>query len=356
MKKWSVIIILGSFLIGNTLHAAVIFSNTSSTAVGYQQTIGRDDSAACPTGQYQFNSFVFSTSTQQIEFTTAEFGMQTYDSASGTGNFVQAVGLRVTNQNTTEVWNATNFVFGTETYPAYWVFTGAGNPYAAANETLLFEFSDPSTLPAPGVGQFTQVQLKTVVNTETPQVSSFTENREGCDDFPLPTGTYGVPKMRLYGSAIDQDIIPILPPTSTSITTKCPDFGFFTPFCDAAIWFFVPDTSALATQASYAKNLIATKFPFSYVASLNTAMTSAMASATGTEPLLTIDLSGTVSSGTAFGNFMPSTITMFSTSTVRTYAPDAAWTVFRTLMELAVYFGTAEMIYFGALHLLKPET
>jgi len=337
------------------------FSNVSSTPVGYQQALGRlaqTVPGTCPTGQYQYNSFTFSTSTQNVTVSEFRSDQTTYHSSGSVSDFVQAVGLRITNQDTGIVYNTVNFVYPTSVGADRWLFgsSSGSQPYAAAGQTLLFEFTDPSQLPAPGaVGEFTQVRIPTVVAGGSEEIDNFTENREGCTPFPLVSGTYGVPAFSLFGETDTNITIPDLSATSTSITAHCPDFGLFTPLCDGILWFVVPNTTLISTQANATKGLIASKFPFSYVASLNTAMSSASQAATGTAPLMTIDLHDTVPTTTGLGDFMPSTITMFSATTVRTYVPDGAWNGLRALMTIAVYFGTAEMVYFGALALMKKD-
>lgn len=185
--------------------------------------------------------------------------------------------------------------------------------------------------------------------------SGFNTNSDQTLNWTFTTNHLAV--LNLYGGTSTGFIvtIPTLPVSSSSITLICPDFGIFTPLCDGVLWFLVPNPTTVSTIFGGVYDTLNTKFPFSYLAGLSSALESASI-ATSTAPLLSIDLSSTVSSSTGFGNFMPSTVTMFSASTVREYAPDGAWNTMRTLLTLATYFGLVEMIYFGGLYLLKKET
>jgi len=142
--------------------------------------------------------------------------------------------------------------------------------------------------------------------------------------------------------------------TSSSITATCPDFGIFTPLCDGVLWFFVPNMSQMSNQLASTKTLINSKFPFSYIASLQSAITTANSETSSTDMTLTLHYDTAISSSTSFGSWAP-TLTMFSASTVRQYIPDTGWSLLRTLFSIAIYVGTVEFIYYGARNLFAKK-
>jgi len=141
--------------------------------------------------------------------------------------------------------------------------------------------------------------------------------------------------------------------TSTSITAECPDFGIFTPICDFVLWLTVPNPISVASQVSSTVTLIKTRFPFSYITNVQEALTTASTQTSSTAISLTLEIPHSTTS--SFGNFMPSSTLMFSSSTVYAYGNASTWTILRALMALAVYFATIEMIYFGALGLIRHK-
>jgi len=146
---------------------------------------------------------------------------------------------------------------------------------------------------------------------------------------------------------------------ATLPTPECPDFGglgFANDICEFFVWLFIPDLGALNQNLTDTKTIFASRFPFSYISSFQTQWTTAQDTSSNSETQLAVNFSSLTSSTSAFGNFMPSNITFLSASSVRTYASDGTWNLLRTLMALAIYFGTFEMIYFGAVKLFEPKS
>lgn len=146
-----------------------------------------------------------------------------------------------------------------------------------------------------------------------------------------------------------------LGPTSTSITVECPDFGIFTPICDAVIWFFVPNPVTIAGQVSSTISTIKTKFPFSYINSVSDAFRTSAAETSSTTYAISLDFTGAIPTTSSFGNFMGGPYVLFSASTVQQYVNPTIWATLKTLMALATYFATVEMIYYGVLGMLTPK-
>jgi len=144
-----------------------------------------------------------------------------------------------------------------------------------------------------------------------------------------------------------------LPVTSTSITLTCPDLGLFTPLCDLAVWLFIPDFSNFQGNVAVTKDLLITKFPFSYIAGIQNAITTENAGTNTSSTTLTLNFDA-ISTTTTFGHFMPSgNITAFSSSTIFLYGTPTMWSILKFLLALLIYIGTGEMIYFGILHIFN---
>jgi len=201
-----------------------------------------------------------------------------------------------------------------------------------------------------------------VANTSTP----FSQNNTYQGGYRFPAGggfTEGryvdpvfIPKMIINGSAegATGGLIVNLP-SSTLATLpgfECPDWGFLTPLCSWAVWLFVPDISSLTTQFNSTVNVASAKFPFSYVASLHTALTD-NSSPTSTQSL-TVTLPFNYTTTTSFGTFAPTSWTAFSTTTVMEHVPVGVASTFRFLITIALYFAAIELVYFGAIKMLNP--
>lgn len=143
--------------------------------------------------------------------------------------------------------------------------------------------------------------------------------------------------------------------TSTSITTACPDFGFFTPLCDFVLWLVVPDPKPFARASQQLQMNLQTRFPLSYVTAFHSAWTTGFTAATATPPVLTMNFQSAYASGTAFGTFLPTSTTLFASSTVSTYVPSPVWNTLKILFATVIYIGTVQMVYFGAVRLFRPK-
>jgi len=137
------------------------------------------------------------------------------------------------------------------------------------------------------------------------------------------------------------------------IAAQCPDFGFFTPICDFAMWLVVPNPITIASEASSTISVIQTRFPFSYITNVHSALTTASTQTSSTA--ISYSLAIPYSATSSFGAYMPTSTLIFASSTVYAYGTPGMWTIMRNLMALAVYFGTIEMIYFGALKMIQHK-
>jgi hypothetical protein len=155
-----------------------------------------------------------------------------------------------------------------------------------------------------------------------------------------------VPQQLLANGLASGGLVINLPPTSTSITTACPDLGLFTPLCDGVIWFFVPDTSTLGTTVSTTVGLFTSRFPFSYIYSLNDAIQQGITTTTQTALSISWDPDGVTSTLPQIGaGFSPITIS-FATSTWMDHAGGVTlWHTFRYWLGIMMYIGTAASIF-----------
>jgi len=350
MKRLAILLwIIASFFVYEDVNAAILFDSTNATSKPAQYGLIKNSWANnCGTGiAEQYSEFEFEyTTTSQMEIST--FYIRTTDAVGGNplciewendaGTTDESCGFTVAGTNAT-----TTILFDVGERPFVYPY---GTP-------LRFRFHYAESLSAT-----TTITMNARTETAFPEIISqtlYAFGGESCS-VALPTATYGVPMMRFDGgsSLVYPGLIaPTLPPTSTSITTQCPDFGLFTPLCDAVVWFFVPDTSQLAEQTSYLYGLAQTKFPFSYVLSVHAALTDNSEPATTTELTVSIELPHTTT--TSFGDFMPSVWTGFSTSTVMGYTTPEVWAALRFLIEIALYAEVVALVYFGALKLIEPQ-
>jgi len=327
-----------SFVVGSYANAEVttFFNNTADAAVGSVPAIVLFKLPnACPQGEAASNDFYFTTSTINMEITETHFYMQNLAS-SGTAPAAQLVILRITNQTTGEFWESgitTSNSASEVTFP----WSGfVGYPYAVAGDVLKFSFLSPFNLPAPagGPGDWVQVSMSTVNDDKSEEVVQFVENRTwgGCTDFQLPTGTYGVPKMKLVGSTLTQDI-PLasdfgLTGTSSAVTQ---DFGFFGNMLMAILKFlFVPNELVKTNFEAQRASLITTKFPFAYFSLIQSQMDSVTASSS--PAVLTLPFDG-------------HELTFLSASSGSAWMGSENWAFVQALLSAALYLSFGYYIF-----------
>jgi len=354
MKRLGILFwLLGSFFVLEPVHAALLFDSTNAAAkaAGYPFLQGPTyincGNPGDPQVSYESYGFDFTT-TSQLEVTTLV--LKTNTAIVGANLCAYWYNDNGANASTIPCGLVPTSANGTTTIQ----FPDGDHPFAYPYGTPLhFQLYD-ATLLSPST------TINTIPKDETayPQLTGNLScgNPGNYNTVTLTPATYGVPSMQIYGGEAEIFpglIAPTLPPTSTSVTTQCPDFGFFTPFCDAVVWFVVPDTSQLAVQTSYLGSVAAAKFPFSYIASVHTALTDNDAPTSASSLVLTIPMGVTTSTG--FGTFLPSSFVAFSSSTVVTYLPAATVSTMRFLMTIALLAGTITMIYYGAVKLLDES-
>lgn len=350
MKKLAVFLwILASFFVYENVQAAILFDSTNASSKPAQYGLIKNSWANnCGTGiQEQYGEYEFEyTTTSQMEIST--FYIRTTDSIggnplcieweNGNGDTNESCGFTVAGTNAT-----TTIIFDVGERPFVYPY---GTPLR-----MRFHYAE-------SLSSTTTISMNARSESGFPEITAqrvYAFGGESCTA-TLTAGTHGVPMLRFDGgaSAVFPGLIaPTLPPTSTSITEQCPDFGIFTPLCDAVVWFFVPNTDQLGAQTSYLYGLAQTKFPFSYILSVHSALTDNSAPATTTELTVSIDLPHTTT--TSFGDFMPSVWVGFSTSTVMGYTSPEVWAALRFLIQIALYAEVIAMVYFGALKLIEPQ-
>jgi len=340
ISAWPIALILlfGLSLAGTAFASAASYDNRGQTAVGFQQ-LGSPE------------LFYFATSTDVLVNTI---------NLSLVGTDTTTVEVQLNNTSLSgSTWYATGTV-GTDanssTTFSHWFFdealtTPANGPVIVANASTTFNVIAATTGTA-----FTVYTVAPVGGCPSP-LFSYWENAVGTL-LPVCSGGspfYGEPKMTLnyVGSAafFAPPAVYTLSAASSSITTTCPDFGFFTPLCDAVVWFFVPNLSALSSQASSTIATINAAPPFSYVAQFHSAFSATGASST---PALTIGFSGTPST-TLMGNFMPTSTTFFSASSVEAVVPSSSFTIMKFVMAMTIYFGTFELLYYSVRGIFKKK-
>lgn len=150
---------------------------------------------------------------------------------------------------------------------------------------------------------------------------------------------------------------------STIVVTTASFYGYASTSCaisfsgsfslsDCVGYLFLPQAdsfgayTALETQA-------ASKFPFSYVASIATVWKSLVASTTANSPTLAYNFHDAgIGSTTALGNFLPN-VTAFSASTTKQYFPAGTFDVLKGLASIALILGLFVDIFFTTRNMIR---
>lgn len=142
--------------------------------------------------------------------------------------------------------------------------------------------------------------------------------------------------------------------TSTNVFTRL-GADISQGFCSALSLVFVPSYNSVAKFASLGDE-ISTKFPFSYIASVQGSWDAVVVSSTANSPTWTINL-GSVdpTTSTTWGPLLPSSFTFFSSSTVTGYFPPGLWNFLIHLGGVIVVSGAVWFIYKDAQTLPKKQ-
>jgi len=100
-------------------------------------------------------------------------------------------------------------------------------------------------------------------------------------------------------------------------------------------------------------DLLAEKFPFSYINSMGETWTGLVASSTENAPNLEFELQGLgIGSTTPLGNILPN-VTVFSTTTMTQYFPEETFDLLKNLASFALIIGLFTHIFFSVRNLFK---
>jgi len=127
---------------------------------------------------------------------------------------------------------------------------------------------------------------------------------------------------------------------------RCVDSGnlFSRAICLSFAYLFMPSPEVL-NQWSTIPTQTQEKFPFSWVAGVQSSFETAAASSTGNMPLLSMNLHDlNIGSTSPMGNIMPNFVGL-STTTVRTYIPDSVWDAGQLLMQTSLWMALCFDIY-----------
>lgn len=127
---------------------------------------------------------------------------------------------------------------------------------------------------------------------------------------------------------------------------RCIDSGnvFSRALCLSISYLFMPSPEVL-NQWSTIPTQTQERFPFSWVASVQTSLETAAASSTGNMPLVSMNLHDlNIGSSSPMGNIMPNFVAL-STTTVRTFIPDPVWSAGQLLMQTTLWMALCFDIY-----------
>jgi len=114
-------------------------------------------------------------------------------------------------------------------------------------------------------------------------------------------------------------------------------------FCVSFSYLFLPSTDSLEQFSNFTPTLQA-KIPFSYVYELQTIFGGLSASTTANLSSVSYTLPA-IGSTTPMGSFLPSTLTVLSTSTIAQYLPDNVRNSLLGLQRIALWLGFVLMMY-----------
>jgi len=141
--------------------------------------------------------------------------------------------------------------------------------------------------------------------------------------------------------------------TLASLNSRCSDTTniFSEGLCMAGVFLFVPSNDSLG-QFSSLKDLISTKFPFSYVASITTTWTGLVASSTANSPTYTMNYGSLgIGSTTPLGNILPN-FDALSASTTKSYFPAGTFDLLKSLAGIAIILTLLADIFFTSRNLI----
>jgi len=302
--------------------------------------------------------FTYVSTTAQIEITDVSFALQgdpqwaTVSSSELTittdqGSWVSNPGTCLYNCGST---NINSYATTTYTFPA------GSRPYATVGTPYSFYFDAPNT------ASTTRQIYQPISTTSVSMIPVFELRDESNTTLFDYRGAGYYPKILINSGGLGALTVTFPSPQSTSTTSivvspsfACPDWGIFTPLCSWTVWLIVPDTTTWASIFADLKQSFVEVFPFSYIASVQNAITNAESETSSTNLTVTLPFASTVATNTSFGAWAPDVVA-FSSSTVQRYIPALGWTWLRLLLAMGVYVGTGEMIYFGIQRLFSQKS
>jgi len=138
-----------------------------------------------------------------------------------------------------------------------------------------------------------------------------------------------------------------------STTLQCATGNIFTDgLCTAFSFLFVPDPNTLNNYTTFTA-MLETKFPFSWMYQVQTAITGLTASSTSNFQTASLNLASLgVGSTTAIGNILPD-VDVLSTTTIEKFMPSGMWSSIQALIAAALWLSLGLYIFYevrGLLH------
>lgn len=340
------LLVIGLFLVSLAIGKnadAYVFSNLDNYTV-----TSNAETAYMGSSDHRYNSFLFTSSTLQLELTDVTLRM----TQASYANTLPVVLHVATDDGEWSTTNTATIPYGSYATTTF-VFPSP-HPYAAAGDTWDFWFDPPATS--------TPLQVWAAMSTTTN--SHFTEfwQFSGCD-WPVTSctgqtdlvGTYA-PEVAFNASDLGgmTVTIPGMGDYDFSTTTaQGLDLGYFGNMTrDVLVYLFVPNGSKIQNDIATVNNTVSTRWPFSYFYTFQSDFNSSMAATTTSSTTLTLDFS-TVATNTSFGTFMPTSVTMFSSSTVSSIADPDIWVLLKFIIAMTLYIALAERIYYGVTNLFN---
>jgi len=118
--------------------------------------------------------------------------------------------------------------------------------------------------------------------------------------------------------------------SSSSITFACPDLGFFTPMCDAMVWFFVPDVSDIGEAFTTTTARFKTKVPYGWFDQVATQFATVSSTQAQTSTAFTLQIP-------AFSGHATSSLAVFDFNAIQAYIPASLLATIRALGGVAMW-------------------
>jgi hypothetical protein len=139
--------------------------------------------------------------------------------------------------------------------------------------------------------------------------------------------TYPVDTL-LGGGLLNGGLILGLGASTSSITTVCPDWGFFTPLCDAFVWMFYPNTASIQGSLSVLASSTQSKVPWGWWTQISAGVGSVSSTVAATTTALTMRVPH---------NGVTTTVAIFDIHAAAALIPANVLTLLRTIGGMLIW-------------------